>query len=447
ILNRSQARIPQGMGETTRRVVTALILSTCLACGIASAQNPDYVLSLTDASGPEGSLQVVQCLLTSTGEELSGWSFGVCHEIGVITPVDAVAGATTLTVNLGEEPDFIQINLAADEGVNMGVVICLLQCATLSPGSGYQLLDITYSLDGPEGTFTPLAYCDTVGAGIPPVQTVVAPISGSSEVPVQIGSTVEIGGLGPFVLTAESLVAQPGEAFQIAVTLDNPLDVFAFSLGLAHDGTILLGTGVSQGLSLLATNGGTGPAFFQVDLNPTGGDGAIVGSVITLGSDPDFIPAGLGHELLLCDYTVDAAALEGTTSLDFTSSLSPPPPSPPTPVILSIGTQSEIPLMNSGLITIEPPPGTPFVRGDTNADGGHDLSDPVTLLTFLFVSGSLSCLKAADVNDTGNIDLGDAVYLLTNQFVGGPDPLPPFPACGLDPTNDTLTCDAFVPCP
>jgi len=47
-------------------------------------------------------------------------------------------------------------------------------------------------------------------------------------------------------------------------------------------------------------------------------------------------------------------------------------------------------------------------------------------------------LDASDVNDDGVVDIGDALYLLDYLTTSGPDPLPPFPTSGSDPTLDFL---------
>ena len=63
--------------------------------------------------------------------------------------------------------------------------------------------------------------------------------------------------------------------------------------------------------------------------------------------------------------------------------------------------------------------------------------------------GELPCEDAADVDDSGVVDISDPIYNLTFQFVGGVDP-PPAPgqdACGVDPSDDKLTCESFEKCP
>jgi hypothetical protein len=88
-----------------------------------------------------------------------------------------------------------------------------------------------------------------------------------------------------------------------------------------------------------------------------------------------------------------------------------------------------------------------FRRGDVNADGSLDLSDPLSLLGFLFLGGGpLPCQSSGDADDGGGLDLTDAVFILTHLFLGGGSPPPPFAGCGQDPTPDTLDCPSFPGC-
>jgi hypothetical protein len=105
----------------------------------------------------------------------------------------------------------------------------------------------------------------------------------------------------------------------------------------------------------------------------------------------------------------------------------------------------------------------PFKRGDTNADGGVDISDPVAGLNFLFLGAAEpSCLDAGDSNDDEQLDISDAVYSLGFLFSGGPSPKAffnrCFQGCGLDLTpeapgpgveelpEDILSCKGYAAC-
>ncbi len=84
-------------------------------------------------------------------------------------------------------------------------------------------------------------------------------------------------------------------------------------------------------------------------------------------------------------------------------------------------------------------------------DGPYDLTDGVRVLTVSFSgTGEASpCRDACDPNDSGAVDIGDSVYVFFNLFASGPQPAPPYPSCGIDPTRttDPLGCDEFDACP
>lgn len=92
-----------------------------------------------------------------------------------------------------------------------------------------------------------------------------------------------------------------------------------------------------------------------------------------------------------------------------------------------------VPVAGSGLMLHS------FLRADANDDGQTDLSDAIRTLNYLFRGGlDVSCLDAADANDDGAVDISDAVYTLGYLFAGTAAPPPPFPDCGVDPTEDDL---------
>ncbi|HLU48401.1 MAG TPA: hypothetical protein VK116_09965, partial [Planctomycetota bacterium] len=90
-----------------------------------------------------------------------------------------------------------------------------------------------------------------------------------------------------------------------------------------------------------------------------------------------------------------------------------------------------------------------FIRGDANASGAVDISDPIATLEFLFAGTvELECQDAADSDDSGRLDITDPVHTLGFLFLStGAIPAPgPF-QCGLDPTTDEISCAVFGPCP
>lgn len=77
-------------------------------------------------------------------------------------------------------------------------------------------------------------------------------------------------------------------------------------------------------------------------------------------------------------------------------------------------------------------------NGDVNGDMDRDISDPILVLSHLFLGGPAPvplalCVSEAppvengDVNGDGTLDITDPIYLLDWLFTGGPEP---YPACG-----------------
>ena len=94
-------------------------------------------------------------------------------------------------------------------------------------------------------------------------------------------------------------------------------------------------------------------------------------------------------------------------------------------------------------VTLGTPPEGKFRRGD--ADGNSKLNVVDAILIIQVETGNLQekfdCDDALDANDDGNTTVSDAITVLTYVFQRGPEPPDPFPACGTDPTADTLTCN------
>ncbi len=101
------------------------------------------------------------------------------------------------------------------------------------------------------------------------------------------------------------------------------------------------------------------------------------------------------------------------------------------------------------LVKLDPesPRGTPFLRGDMDADGRRDITDAVSLLTHLML-GTLAppCRKSADADDNGELEITDAVRVLVYLFLGGEELSAPHAQCGEDPTGDALDCLSYPPC-
>ena len=88
-----------------------------------------------------------------------------------------------------------------------------------------------------------------------------------------------------------------------------------------------------------------------------------------------------------------------------------------------------------------------FVRGDVNADGRVNLADVVDLLDFLFRDGAApACADAGDADDSGRLNLADVFRILNHVLFRGAAVAPPFPDCGVDVEEDSLTSCVGGPC-
>jgi hypothetical protein len=66
------------------------------------------------------------------------------------------------------------------------------------------------------------------------------------------------------------------------------------------------------------------------------------------------------------------------------------------------------------------------IRGDANMDKSFDISDPITVVEFLFQAGPpLPCMNAADFSDDVKIDIADPIAMLGALFLGASAALPP----------------------
>ncbi len=406
----------------------------------------------TDLMGPSGtSLQMPILLDIATGmADLEGWSYGVCHDFTQLVPTQAINGSTTDTVQNGTPAGFVQIAVDVGSptevgGVSVGVVICLIGCATLPAGLGYELMLIDYDLIAPNGTDANLSFCDTAGA--PPVATVVV-VSGQAIVPTQLSTSINID-IVPFVLEfGTSAPVEQGGSVTLPMILNNSQPVYGFSFGVENDPAVLAVTSVDEGTALAGFNGGEA-SFFHEDLSPSGGTGFTLGCVFSFSGTNATLPPGGPYELATATYDVLGSAPLGDTILNFVETLSPPAPAPPVALRISIGDDSVVPVISSGFVTVEEG-GVLFVRGDLNNNPGIDLSDPIGLLNYLFSGGiDPTCFDAGDFDDSGAIDIGDAINLLGFLFSGGGPPAGPFPDCGVDPSGDAdgLACVDSASCP
>lgn len=243
-----------------------------------------------------------------------------------------------------------------------------------------------------------------------------------------------------FILRAQDAtgaVGQSGVAQFVQGT--SPAEFRGFSFGMSFDPSLLNVESVD-----LVDTVAFGSDFVAPNFDNVAG-WMTIGVVLDITPPIDTVLApGTDLSLVRNLFAVSGTATDGDTSpLTVESSIGSPAVQP----VITVDGLSEVPELVSGTFTVGGVAGL-FIRGDSNADGGFDIADPVNTLAFLFSGGSaLSCEDSGDANDDGALDISDSIYSLSALFSGGAQPSSPFPNCGSDPTADTLPCDSFSACP
>ena len=258
-------------------------------------------------------------------------------------------------------------------------------------------------------------------------------------------SALYAGGADDYIIEAGSVVVEPGTTAETLITLDHPEAVEAFSFGLVYDSNDIDPMGAEAGAAVMDATGPEGPDFYFVDLLPSGvpvtGNGLTVACILSLSFPIVTIPAGFQQEITVVTFDCLPTATPGAEiAVDFSDQLG----DPQILLVASVIGQDQFLVPFSGLITVfeepPPPPGPSFVRGDANGDGTLDISDPVRIGVYVARGvNQLACLAAGDIDDDGLIQLSDVVSLLSYLFSEGAAPSAPFPDCGADPTTD-LDC-------
>ena len=251
-------------------------------------------------------------------------------------------------------------------------------------------------------------------------------------------------------LTAGSAAGSPGATVSVPVLLDGTdIECQGASFGLTHDDEVLTLDAIVFGADVEGFNGGSGPDFWVANTDPGEGIGGFVAFIPVLGDASITLPSEDDLELAVYEYTIAASASGGDViSIDFTEELASEAGGVPVAVTVVDNLSGvQLTLENgdvfvlAGGVTVLPPPGAVFVRGDVNGNDEITISDAVEILSYQFLDAQPpACLDAADVDDDGEISgLLEATALLNWIFNDGAPPPPPS-ECGDDPTSDDLDC-------
>ena len=271
-------------------------------------------------------------------------------------------------------------------------------------------------------------FLSLVTAGI-----VIAGIGVSAPLGAQSSSSLQLVDSG-------MVAGEIGTVDVVLVTNESDL-IQGFNIDVCHDESVLDVLSIDLGPGLLLLNNGDGPDF--IETYPDTAGGVVFGCIFSI-----FALPGIGLEpdtyspLFTIVYQA-ANVVPAVTTLEFCD-IAACVGCPIAPTVLVVLGQSIPPALVDGTVFF----GSPFLRGDANDDGLIDLGDPISLLEYLFGGGDApSCASAADVNDDDMINMADPIFELGYLFADMPAPAAPFPACGVEVTPGTLTCDEITTCP
>lgn len=158
---------------------------SCQPC-VQVAIPPDYLFKVDDGFMPQGLSESFTFMLDNNGGDIQAWSYGVCHDKGMLTCLEVVDGSSLATINNGTPPDFSIVQIHSG-GFTAGVVVSFTSSFSLLPGFNYEINVANYQGDV-VGT-TLIDFCDNLG--IPNITTVVV-VDGQTLIPDCSAATVEI---------------------------------------------------------------------------------------------------------------------------------------------------------------------------------------------------------------------------------------------------------------
>lgn len=172
-----------------RSVAVAIPVAIVLVISSAAAQS-GYLLDVEDAAISDSTPGVVRVLLGNE-EDLTGWSYGVCHDVDVLTILEVNAGAAIMAY----PPEFHAVDVCEPcGGYTVGAVYFGAGLTFLPMGVDQELDLVLYASDVAAPATTNIEFCETLGN--PPVAIVVVVYwTGEVIVPDTDPGVVTIGGL------------------------------------------------------------------------------------------------------------------------------------------------------------------------------------------------------------------------------------------------------------
>ena len=227
-------------------------------------------------------------------------------------------------------------------------------------------------------------------------------------------------------MSIADVTVQPGEIFELVVSVDNPNPIEGFAWALFSPSpancqflTIEPGAGIE---AYSAANGTLPPGSCDVFAHPDQ-----VFGMMFFANGP-YQSSIYGTEMFRM--TCVAGMTPGEVALPWTVE----------------GNGAGYACGETIVTIADPTPAlTEVMRGDVNLDTSCNLTDAINLLDYLYVGNfDTTCPDACDVDDSGSVNLADAVNLLSGLFGGG---FMLEDTCKADTTADTLAECIGSPCP
>lgn len=434
-----------------------------LICFTGDAAALDSFTAQT-SNGNAGASGVPLYISATHDQPIQGFSISLNYdEIALTLEGFDFIGTATELVAPGGTPDYVGSSHDPTTGsFVLGVVIGFsptsggneLPQIEVSPIDLNHLVRLLFSIGS---SVTPGNYLvDLVdGMGSPPVTNAYS-YAGSTSQPDLADGFVTVNNLHRFYFG--TYYASPGGGVTPLLRYDHVDEIDGFVASVIYDNSILTLTPPADDTdwySGLNSDFGLAPdaiEFFLVNLNPVVAPGI---GWASFAAQFDFLPpfngqtlgAGNGQSLLRFPFNVvNDPSLLGTSTLVELSNDYGPPGSPPTANLVVVPPGLGIfPIREDCEIQFLDLPS--FKRGNVNGDLTLNLADAVFVINWLFASGPApQCLDAGDCNDDGGTDISDAIYTINYLFASGPVLPPPFPDCGLDPTDDSLDCTFSAGC-
>ena len=433
-----------------------ITLATLLALAIPSVvPAQDYVLSASSATGMNGDTVTVDVVLDNV-QPIRGLTFGLAHDANVATLSLIDEGLATLATNGGSGADYVQVDTSAANGTGglYGMVVSTAApIEDLAVGTGQVIAQFTYQLVGAAGASSSLDFSSSLGA--PALATVVS-VGGVSFVPTQNSGSLQVEvppvtGLSCTITDPCTCAATVSWNNTVAYDL---LTVFVdgapATTTTGSSASITLHSGAANNVCVVGTAFGVDSAqeccMISCPTQPPAQTPQSLNCAIDDVSCVAMLTWGNPQLYSAIDIAVDGVVVQNLAGAAIGATVNLAGAGTYEICVQAFGDCGSAAMPVCCMVSCAGPP-PQFVRGDSNRDGNFDLSDPILTLGYLFLGATTTCVVAHDINDDGSVNAADAVAHLSWLFIAGPQPAAPFPACGDDPTADTLTCDSFGPCP